>query len=120
MGQREDKDRPHKVGPYQEQVWKNREQEGERSWKEEICEHQGLDSGCAEGQKGTRRRGLRRNQEGVGTLQKGKGIVQPVSVRFDVTKDKLLRSWSFMVQQAPFFPHCVDVTSEMYISDAVK
>merc|ERR1712032_302654 len=45
------------------------------------CEHQGLDSGCAEGQEGTRRRGLRRNQEGVGTLQKGKGIVQPVSVR---------------------------------------
>merc|ERR1712222_210703 len=62
-------------------VGQNRKQESERSRQEEVRVYQRLDGGCAEGQEGTRSPGFRRNQERVGTLQEGEGVVQPVSAQ---------------------------------------
>merc|ERR1712032_386199 len=99
--QREDKDRPHKVGPYQEQVWKNREQEGERSWKEEICEHQGL---CRRPRRNSASRASSQSRRGRHSTKRQRNCTASERAELAaLTKDKLLRSWSFMVQQGPFF-----------------
>merc|ERR1712224_430970 len=41
-----------------------------------LRQHQGLDCRCPEGQEGTWREGLCRNQEGHSTLQEGQGVLQ--------------------------------------------
>merc|ERR1712146_323255 len=63
----------------QEQVWQDCEQEAIRLGQEEQL-HQGLDYCSPEGQEGFGPQGLRCDQEGLSSLQKGQGIL-PVSTR---------------------------------------
>merc|ERR1711904_739842 len=59
----------------EEQEWQDCEQEAVGSWQEGLCQHQGLDCCCPEGQEGLGRQGLRRSEEGNSSLQEGQGAL---------------------------------------------
>merc|ERR1712118_108163 len=63
----------------QEQARQDRDQEASCSWQEVLRPHQGLGCCLPEGQEGFGRQGLRRNQEGLSSLQEGQGAL-PVNI----------------------------------------
>merc|ERR1712124_79434 len=88
----------------EEQEWQDCEQEAVGSWQEGLCQHQGLDCCCPEGQEGFGCQGLCRSEERNSSLQEGQGAL-PVSSTHEHTK----ASAQGVGMSTPFERSCFDL-----------
>merc|ERR1712072_1196152 len=85
---RQDKNRIEEDRPCAEQARQGRQQEELPPWQAVT-----LDCSSSEGPQGTQDQGLLSYQEGHSTLQKGQGVLQPVSGN---NMRNLLQTWGFL------------------------